>query len=66
MQPILDLCPPSQSSLVMFQGNHFVCLGIVSYDSITTFVCLVLEQDHGNPVEWPIPLDNGFVSAASL
>ena len=27
-------------------SNHFIRLGIVSYDSVTTFICLVLEQDH--------------------
>jgi hypothetical protein len=36
MQPIVDSCPLSQSHLVMFPSGQ----------SVTTFVCLVLEQDH--------------------
>jgi len=45
MQLVIDVdLVPSIAVPFSLGLNHFVCLGVVSYDSVIMFACLVLER----------------------
>ena len=31
---------------ILFRSNHSVCIVVVSYEGVTVFICLVLEQHY--------------------